>query len=207
MAGFRSALAYMRRRTGILVSVTCAVLVAFFGNPTTQFTVVFAEEVYGAGATVVGALTAAVGIGAVLVAPILSSWDTRLPRSTIVRWGLPFYSLAIVAFGLAPTWPLGLLALLAVGAGFLAVIATTNTAVQLIVADQMRGRVMSARVMGFTLAFPLGSLLQGAMADVWGPQATVVAAGGSLLVAALYLWSRPAVLATLDNEDDTPDRD
>jgi predicted MFS family arabinose efflux permease len=168
--------------------------------------VVFAEEVYGAGATVVGALTAAVGIGAVLVAPILSSWDTRLRRSTIVRWGLPFYGLSVVGFGLAPTWQAGLVALLAVGAGFLAVIATTNTAVQLIVTDEMRGRVMSARVMGFTLAFPLGSLLQGVMADVWGPQATVVAAGGSLLVVALFLWTRPTMLATLDHEDDTPDR-
>ncbi|MGI9612035.1 MAG: MFS transporter [Acidimicrobiales bacterium] len=206
IAGFRTALGYMRQRTGILVSVGCAVLVAFFGNPTTQFTVVFAEEVYGAGATVVGALTASVGIGAVLVAPLLSSWDTRLRRSTVVRWGLPFYALAIVGFGAAPTWPLGLLALLAVGAGFLGVIATTNTAVQLIVTDDMRGRVMSARVMGFTLAFPLGSLLQGAMADVWGPQATVVAAGASLLVVALFLWTRPTVLATLDHEDDTPDR-
>ena len=206
IAGFRTALAYMRRRTGILVSVGCAVLVAFFGNPTTQFTVVFAEEVYGAGATVVGALTAAVGIGAVLVAPLLSSWDTRLRRSTVVRWGLPFYALAVIGFGAAPTWPLGLLALLAVGAGFLGVIATTNTAVQLIVTDDMRGRVMSARVMGFTLAFPLGSLLQGVMADIWGPQATVVAAGGSLLVVALFLWTRPTVLATLDHEDDTPDR-
>ncbi len=206
LAGFRTALGYIRRRTGILVSVGCAVLVAFFGNPTTQFTVVFAEEVYGAGATVVGALTAAVGIGAVLVAPLLSSWDTRVRRSTVVRWGLPFYGLSVVAFGLAPTWPLGLVALLAVGAGFLAVIATTNTAVQLIVTDDMRGRVMSARVMGFTLAFPLGSLLQGAMADLWGPQATVAAAGGSLLVVAGYLWGRPATLATLDHEDDTPDR-
>ena len=206
IAGFRTALGYMRQRTGILVSVGCAVLVAFFGNPTAQFTVVFAEEVYGAGATVVGALTAAVGIGAVMVAPLLSSWDTRIRRSTVVRWGLPFYSLAVIGFGLAPTWPIGLVALLAVGAGFLGVIATTNTSVQLIVTDEMRGRVMSARVMGFTLAFPLGSLIQGAMADVWGPQATVVAAGGSLLMVALFLWGRPAVLATLDHEDDSPDR-
>ena len=205
-AGFQTALRYIRQRTGILVSVGCAVLVAFFGNPTTQFTVVFAEEVYGAGATVVGVLTAAVGVGAVLIAPLLSSWDTRLQRSAVVRWGLPFYALAVIGFGVAPTWPVGLVALLAVGAGFLAVIATTNTAVQLIVADEMRGRVMSARVMGFTLAFPVGSLLQGAMADLWGPQATVVAAGGSLLVVAVYLWSRPLTLATLDQEDDTPDR-
>ena len=206
VAGFRSALTYIRDRTGILVSILCAILVAFFGNPITQFTVVFADQVYGAGARVVGVLAAAIGVGAVLMAPALTSWDTRIPRSTVVRWGLPGYAIAVISFGLAPNWPLGLLSLLFVGAGFLAVIATTNTAVQLIVADHMRGRVMSARVMGFTLAFPLGSLAQGILADIWGPRATVVLAGASLLAVAIFLGAKPAVLATLDREDDTPNR-
>ena len=206
IAGFRSAIGYIRQRTGILVSLVCAVLVAFFGNPVTQFTVVFADQVYHAGPRVVGVLASAVGIGAVMIAPTLSTWDTRVKRSTVVRWGLPIYGLAVISFGLAPNWPLGLAALLVVGAGFLAVIATTNTAVQLIVADHMRGRVMSARIMGFTVAFPLGSLAQGALADVWGPQATVIVSGACLLGFAIFLATRPTDLENLDREDDTPNR-
>jgi MFS family permease len=151
-------------------------------------------------------LAAAVGIGAVIVAPMLSSWDNLVSRSSVVRWGLLVYALAVIGFGASPNWPLGLLSLLVVGAGFLAVIATTNTAIQLIVADDMRGRVMSARVMGFTLAFPVGSLLQGILADLWGPQATVVAFGAVLLVIAVVLASKPDLLRTLDRADDTPDR-
>ncbi|MEL7210313.1 MAG: MFS transporter [Actinomycetota bacterium] len=205
LAGFASAIGYIRVRAGIRISLVCAVLVAFFGNPITQFTVVFTDEVYGAGPRVLGLLASAVGIGAVLVAPLLSSWDAVLARSQVVRWGLPVYGLAVIGFGLAPNWPLGLLALLVVGAGFLAVIATTNTAVQLIVADEMRGRVMSARVMSFTLAFPLGSLAQGALADLWGPQVTVTASGLLLLAFAAYLAARPALLAGLDSLDDRPD--
>ncbi|MGI9596272.1 MAG: MFS transporter [Acidimicrobiales bacterium] len=206
LAGFTSAIAYMRARTGITIGVLTTVLVAFFGNPITQFTVVFADQVYQAGPRVLGVLAAAVGIGAVLVAPILSSWDTRIPRSVVVRWGLPAYATAVMGVGLAPTWPLGLAALLLVGGGFLAVVATTNTAVQVIVADHMRGRVMSVRVMGFTLAFPICSLAQGFLADIWGPQATVTTFGAMLLAVALYLSSKPALLAGLDHEDDTPDR-
>lgn len=199
---FRSALSYIRQRTGILVSILCAVLVAFFGNPITQFTVVFADQVYGAGPRVLGVLAAAVGIGAVLVAPALSTWDVRFDRSDIVRFGLPLYALAVIGFGIAPNWPTGLVALLFVGAGFLAVIATTNTAVQMIVADSMRGRVMSARVMGFTLAFPLGSLVQGILADLIGPQTTVALSGGCLLAFAIFLATRPALLRTLDATTD-----
>ncbi|MGI9611991.1 MAG: MFS transporter [Acidimicrobiales bacterium] len=205
-AGFTEALTYIRARTGLMVSIACAMLVAFFGNPVTQFTVVFAEDVYAAGPRVLGVLAAAIGIGAVLIAPALSIWDTTRPRSTVVRFGLPIYALAVMGFGLAPTWPLGLAALLVSGGSFLVVVASTNTSIQLIVADHMRGRVISARVMGFTLAFPLGSLLQGVMADAWGPQLTVIIAGGLLLVAAGVLVSKPGLLASLDRVDDTPDR-
>ena len=181
-------------------------LVAFFGNPITQFTVVFVSDVYDAGPRVLGVLAAAVGVGAVMVAPMLSSWDGVIGRSALVRWGLPTYAVAVIAFGLAPNWPLGLAALLVVGGGFLVVIATTNTAVQMIVADEMRGRVMSVRVMGFTLAFPVGSLAQGALGDWWGPQLTVVIFGAILLSVAVWLWTKPTLLDHLDAVDDTPDR-
>lgn len=201
-ASFGSALTYIRARTGIMVGILSAMLVAFFGNPVTQFTVVFGEGVFDAGATVVGLLASAIGIGAVLVAPFLSTWDGRVSRSTIVRFGLPFYAVSVMAFGLSPNWPSGLVALFAVGAGFLAVISTTNTSVQMRVADHMRGRVMSTRVMGFTLSFPLGSLLQGALADWIGPRATVVGAGACLLVAALVLAAWPGLLDTLDRDQD-----
>lgn len=202
LQSLQSAIRYIRSQTGVLVSILCAMLVAFFGNPITQFTVVFAGEVYHAGPDVLGVLAAAVGLGAIMMAPVLSTWDTRVPRSTMVRWGLPLYALAVIGFGAAPNWPLGLLALLGVGAGFLAVIAVTNTAVQMIVTDQMRGRVMSARVMGFTLAFPVGSLIQGSLADVIGPQATVIGSGSILLVVALVFITRRGLLETIDRDTD-----
>lgn len=204
--GFQDAISYIKRRTGIGVGILCAMLVAFFGNPVTQFTVVFARDVYGAGPRVLGALAAGVGIGAIAAAPALSVWADKIPRSQLVRYSLPVYAVAVMGFGVAPNWPLGLLALLVLGGAFLVVISTTNTAVQMIVADHMRGRVMSVRVMGFTLAFPLGSLIQGALADVWGPQITVVIFGSVLLAIAAGLSMHPTVMSRLDAEDDTPNR-
>lgn len=201
--GFASAVAYIRIRPGIWVGMLSAILVAFFGNPITQFTVVFAEDVYAAGPRVLGLLASSVGIGAVLIAPALSMFDGRVTRANAVRWGLPLYALSVIAFGVSPSWPLGLVSLLFVGAGFLVVIATTNTAVQMIVTDEMRGRVMSARVMAFTLSFPLGSLLQGILADLIGPQVTVTASGLILLGLAFPLITRRDLLSRLDRSDDT----
>jgi predicted MFS family arabinose efflux permease len=171
-----------------------------------QFTVVFGEEVFDAGPRVVGVLASAIGLGAVCAAPFLSSWDGRLPRSSVIRWVLPLYGLSVLSFALSPNWGLGLVALLGVGGGFLSLVATTNTAVQMIVTDAMRGRVMSIRIMGFTASYPIGVLLQGAMADVVGPRATVATAGLVIIVVGLLLASRPVLLRSLDREDDTPDR-
>lgn len=199
---FRRGLRYTRTQPGILIGIVVAVLVAGLGNPVFQFTVVFAADVFHVGPLGLSLLNVALGLGAILAAPIVSGWDSVLSRAALVRWALLAYGVALVAFAVAPTYVVGLLALVFVGGGFLAVISATNTSVQVIVADHMRGRVMALRIMAFTGAYPVGALLQGAIADVVGPRATVAGAGVLLLVAAGWLWVRPALLATLDDPHD-----
>jgi len=199
---FVEALRYVRSQPGIWLGIVASVLVAALGNPVTQFTVVFAETVYQAEARILGLLAAAIGIGAVVAAPFLSAWEERISRADAVRWGLPAYGVAITAFGLSGTWPIGFVALLFVGGGFLAVIASSNTAVQIIVADRMRGRVMATRVMAFTAAFPIGALIQGWLIDLWGPRQTISAAGLLLTAIALGLATRPGLLARLNDGPD-----
>ena len=199
---FGRAARYARTQPGILVGIVCAVLVAMLGNPVFQFTVVFAAEVYEVGPIALGAMNVALGVGAVLAAPLVSGWDTVLTRSRLVRWTMPVYGGALIAFALAPAYVLGLLALVVVGGGFLAVISATNTAVQVIVADHMRGRVMALRIMAFTGAYPIGALLQGWLSDVIGPRPTVAGAGGILVAAAVFMASRPGLLDGLDDPHD-----
>jgi len=120
----------------------------------------------------------------------------------LVRYGLLAYGLAIVAFAAAPVYLVGLLALVVVGGGFLVVISATNTSVQVIVADHMRGRVMALRIMAFTGAYPVGALVQGSLSDVIGPRTTVAGAGGVLVAAGVWMWTGPAVLHRLDDAHD-----
>ena len=199
---FRRAMAYTRRQPGILVGIVVAVLVGSLGNPVFQFTVVFAAEVYEVGPIGLSLLNVSLGLGAVLAAPLVSGWDTLLSRADLVRYGLLAYGLAIVAFAAAPVYLVGVLALVVVGGGFLVVISATNTSVQVIVADHMRGRVMALRIMAFTGAYPVGALVQGWLSDVIGPRVTVAAAGGVLVVAGVWLWTQPALLHRLDDAHD-----
>ena len=200
---FMSTLAYIRTQPGIGMGVLVAVLVGFFGNPITQLTVVFAEDVFRVGPLGFGILSAAAGVGALVAAPFISGADERTGRGPLIGLALPLYAASIVAFGLAPNATLAVVALVVSGAGFLAVISASNTAVQAIVTDRLRGRVLAVRIMSFMAAYPVGGLIQGWTAERWGPRRTVAVTGAAMLVAALWLRHRRDLLARLD---DPPDR-
>ena len=183
---FREAVRYSRGQPGILVVFVVVVVVAALGNPVYQFTVVFAGSELHVGPVGLGLMNVAFGVGALLAAPIVSG-GRRLTRAATVRYGLYLYGIAVAGFGLARTFVVALVALMLVGGCFLAVISAANTALQMIVADHVRGRVLGLRVMVFTGMTPIGALLQGVMADRLGPRVTVTAAGAMLVVAAAVL--------------------
>lgn len=197
------AFAYIRRQPGIIVGLVISVLVGVLGNPLFQLTVVFAESVFRVDAVALGLMNAALGVGAVIAAPIVTGWR-GLRLSQVARWALVTYGAAIAAFGAAPHYLFGVAALVVVGGCFLAVVSTVNTATQLIVADHMRGRVVACRSMLYTASFPVGGMLQGALADWFGVRASVVGAGATMLLAALVLmvWRGRVRLSRLDDPHD-----
>lgn len=199
---FRSALAYIRTQPGIGASMVIAVIVGFLGNPITQMTVVFADDVYKVGALGFGILSAAAGVGALAAAPLVSTADERAGRGQLIARALPVYAIAVIAFAVSPNAAVGTVALLVSGGGFLAVISASNTAVQAIVADRVRGRVMAVRIMSFMAAYPVGGLLQGWAADYWGPRRTVAGAGVGLLLCGVALRRNRTLLHRLDDPPD-----
>jgi len=202
---FAAAVRYASQRTGIMLGIVTAIAIAFLGYPIVQFAVVFAESVYRVGKLQYGLLAAAMGIGALVAAPLVSGWDAVVPRATVTRIALPVYGAAVFLFGISGRFWLGVVALLLAGGGFLAVISATNTAVQIIVADSMRGRVLACRTMSFMLAYSIGGLVQGQLAEWFGPRVTVGSAGALLLACGLYLAAKPRLLAHLDDAPDSED--
>lgn len=201
--GFVSSIRYIRRQPGIGVGIALAACVAFLGFPVISFVVVYAKQVYRVDPWALGLLSGLMGAGAILAAPIVAGVFGDLSRAKTVRVALPLYGLTIMIFGSSTAVWQGAIGLLFSGMGFLTIVATSNTAVQTIVADRIRGRVMATRIMTFTGAYPLGALLQTALADVVGPRPVVTTAGALLAVAGLIIVYRPALVARLDDPPDT----
>jgi MFS family permease len=67
---------------------------------------------------------------------------------------------------------------------------SSNTLIQSMVPDRLRGRVMSVYSMMFMGMAPIGSLIAGAAAARFGAPATVAAAGAVCMAAAAVFWMR-----------------
>ena len=200
--GFVESIRYIRLQPGIIAGIVLAAVVAFLGFPVASFVVVFAKQVYDVEPWALGLLSALLGAGAILAAPIVAGVFGDLSRAKTVRAALPLYGLMIMLFGMSTTVLQGAVALIFAGTGFLTIVATSNTAVQIIVADRIRGRVMATRIMTFTGSYPLGALLQTSLADVVGPRPVVTTAGLILVLAGLVILVRPGLINHLDDPPD-----
>ena len=184
---FASTMRYVRARRGIGACCLLIVSVGILGSPIFSLVVVFADDVFKVSGALYGLLSACLGAGAVLGAPLIANRAPGLARSSVAAGAALVYALCIAGFGAAPVYAVGVVCLLGAGAAYLALASTCNTTVQLHVDEFMRGKVLAFYLMTFTAAIPLGSLLQGWTAQVIGPRQTVVTAGLMLAVAVTVL--------------------
>lgn len=141
------------------------------------------------GALTTGALTRLVGVN-----------HSAQPVSVAI------FGAAGVAFAIVPSTWAAALAIAVAGAAWVITFATLNTIVQLTVPTWVRGRVLSIYMMAFTGAMPIGALLAGALAEVWGtPPALAVTSLAVIVVAviafAMRLPAIPALEASEEPED------
>jgi MFS family permease len=174
------------RATRALVLNTA--LLSIFGFPYLVLMPVFARDVLRVGAAGLGFLMASVGIGAVVAALGVAAFGPRLPKGRLLVWGGPAFGLAIAAFALTPWVPLAVAILVVSGGAMVANNAVTNTLLQTIVPDGLRGRVMGAYTFVFVGMAPLGAFQAGWLAGRVGVQAAVAASGLVCVLGSLALW-------------------
>jgi MFS family permease len=184
VAGLR----YVHRRPRVQALLGIAAVVSLCGLPYLIFLPVFARDVLAIDARGLAWLWASTGAGALVSALVMAySLSNSRRRGRMLLAGNVFFGLAVIAFALSRNLALSCFCLLLVGGGMVWITTTVNTLLQMLVRDEMRGRVMSMYALAFLGLPPVGGLLIGALADVigagWGRHGAqwALAMGGGII--------------------------
>jgi predicted MFS family arabinose efflux permease len=145
----------------------------------------FARDVLGRGANGYGLLMSASGCGALVGALIVATYGHLFAPRKLALGGVWIFSFALLAFSFSRNFYVALAFLFAAGFGMLLFFSTSNTVLQTIVPDEMRGRVMGVWSLIFGAMIPLGSLQAGALAHWLGTPFALAFGGVICAVSAL----------------------
>lgn len=184
--GFR----FAARTTPIRALLLFLGLVSLMGMPYAVLMPVFAGQILQGGPRALGILMGASGLGALGGALLLASRTRLAGLGTWVVVAAAVFGVSLVAFAFSRWFWVSVLLLVPTGAGMMVQMAASNTLVQAMTPDSMRGRVMALYSMMFMGTAPFGALLAGSLAERIGPSGTVAAGGVCCIVGALVFAKR-----------------
>jgi MFS family permease len=186
-AAIREGLAYAWTTREIRASLVLIAVCSCFGAAYLSLLPAFARDVLHQGSEGLGLLYSAVGAGALLGAYTLARVPDRHLFATPVAAALGF-GLMLILFSWSH-WLLVSMALLFPAAFCLMLLGgSTNSIIQLLSREEMRGRVVALYAMGFMGMMPWGALALGAVAEHWGSHWAVSIGGTVCVLAALVAW-------------------
>jgi MFS family permease len=165
-------------------------VVSLMGWPFMVLMPIFAAQVLHGGPHTLGFLMGAVGVGALSSAMVLVLRRSVRGLLRIIPIGAAVFGIGLIAFGFSHTIWLSIPLMFVAGFGMMQGVTTSNTILQTLVDEKMRGRVMSYYTMAFVGMAPFGSLLAGTLAHVIGAPRTVIVSGVACIAGALWFWSR-----------------
>jgi MFS family permease len=134
---------------------------------------VFAEQVFAMGPAGYGFLLSSYATGALTSAVLLTALGHTRPPGRLVTLGSYWFPFSLAGLALSWSYSAGIVALFLTGVGLMLFNAVSNTMLQALSPDELRGRVMSMRTLLFAGMMPAGSLQMGALGEWLGPRAAV----------------------------------
>lgn len=163
-------------------------LISLMGMPYAVLMPIFAREILGGSSDTLGYLMGASGMGALTAALILASRKEVFGLGRWVAVTSGTFGIALILFSFSNNFWLSLLILVPVGFSMMTQMSSSNTLIQAMVPDELRGRVMSVYSMMFMGMAPLGALLAGTLAGILGAPNTV-ALGGAVCIVGSIIFS------------------
>lgn len=191
--GFR----YVGHRPRVSMLLLISAVTSLFGAPYISMTPVFARDVFHLGETGLALLMGTAGAGALFGALFLAYLGDFRHKGWFVLGGDFAFAFCLICFSLSTHIVVSLVFLFALGFGIVCSVAVSNTLLQKLVTDEMRGRVMSMFMLSFIGAMPIGNLIAGAASHRFGVQRTLATGGLIIAVFVIFLTLRSPRLRQL----------
>jgi len=190
----KSGLRYLVGTRTILGLVSMVALFSMVGFGALNLLPVFAKDILKIGAEGFGQMLSMQGAGALLGALTLIVLGKRLPKGRMLLAARLLLGPAIAGLALSHSIPLSMLLMVLIGYSFIVQLIFTNTLIQTLVPDDLRGRVLSTYTWALGGFYPLGSLLVGFIGDhIGAPNAALLSAVGCLLLVGINVLKFPEV--------------
>lgn len=183
-------IAYLRETSAVLQVTVLLAVESVFALNFTLLASVLAKDVLHAGAQGFGLLMSAQGAGALVGAIAVASLAHLGPRPMLLFGGAAVLGIAEVVLSLIREFPAAAALFAVAGASMVLFTATVNTTLQLNTPDHLRGRIMAVYALVLGGLTPVGSLVAGTLAQVWGAPGAFLVGGvvGLVAVAVVLRW-------------------
>jgi MFS family permease len=185
---------FVGRTIPIRAIVQLIAIVSFAGMPYTVLMPIFADRIFHSGAQGLGILMGATGVGALIAALLLAS---RTGLKGFTRWipvSAAAFAVSLAMFAVSRQMWLSCVMLFVAGFAVMLQVGASNTLIQSMVPDHLRGRAMSVYSMMYLGVGPIGAAAAGFTADQFGAPATLVAGAVVCLIGSgLFAMELPAI--------------
>ena len=185
---------FVRRTRPIRVLLLLLGLVSVVGMPYSVLMPIFADQILHGGARGLGILMGASGLGALIGALSLAARSEVQGLGRLVGYSCAGFSCSLMLFSVSRSFWLSALFLIPAGFSLMVQMASSNTLVQMVVPDHLRGRVMALHAMMFMGMAPFGAFLGGVVAERLGAPLTIsFGAIGCLLGSIVFIGQLPGL--------------
>ena len=193
---FMGGFSFVWRQGAMVGLIILAFLMTFLSMPMRTYIPVFVKDIFHRGPETYGTLLSLMGVGSICGSLMMAALGNIKNKGRFALLGLICLGASIAGFSFSKSLPSSYALLVVVGASMMAVFATVTSLVQLIVTNEMRGRVMSVYNFAFRGGMPMGNLATSWLVPKYTAPIVLGANGVLLALVSIYfLFSQRRVAA------------
>ena len=177
---------FVRRQGSMVALIVLAFCMAALSMPMRTYIPVFVKDIFHRGPETYGTLLSLMGVGSICGSLAVAGLGNISNKGRFALTMLICLGAGISGFSLSKFLPVSYVMLVVVGASMMAVFATVTSLVQLIVTNEMRGRVMSVYNCAFRGGMPMGNLVSGWLVPAFTAPVVLGVNGVLLVMLAAY---------------------